>query len=246
MSGFRKKYLSVENEVAVHPELPHDRAVPEPLPERKSEDGSHDYYLSVGFEPGSPAAGRKYREMIRAESAGYTFRSILLITILGGILGGIFAVPAVFLRGFLSWIQIFMLVAFGPFAEETLKQSGMIFQLEKLPGSVRYDWQFFLAGALGGLVFSILENLLYQHVYLSGLPPDRLAMVMSFRWVICGAMHISCPLISAMGLRRVWRRSLADGIPCQVSQAFPWFFAAMAVHGCYNLAALLWFEQYFK
>ncbi len=246
MSRFRRKFLSVENEIAVHPELPHDRAVAEPPPERKSEDGSNDYYHSVEFEPGSPTAERKYREMIRAESAGYTFRSILLITILSGILGGVFAVPAVFLRGFLSWIQIFMLVVFGPFADVTLKQSGMIFQLEKLSGSVRYGWQFFLAGALGGLVFSILENLLYQHVYLSSLPPERLAVVMSFRWVVCGAMHICCPLISSLGLRRVWRKSLAAGIPCQVSQAFPWFLAAMAVHGCYNLAAILWFERYFK
>ena len=243
MSSFRKKYLSVENEIAVHPELPHERSAAEPTPQPAADQA--DYYHSAAFEPGSPAARQKYRELMETENARYSSASALAITIAGGILGGIFAVPAIFLHGSASWIQIFMLAVFGPFAEETLKQSGMIFQLEKLPGSVRSDWQFFLSAALGGLVFGILENLLYQYVYLAKLPPDKLAIVMSYRWIACTLLHIFCTQISALGLRRVWRKSRAEGMPVQISQAFPWFVTAMGVHGCYNLAALLWFERFF-
>lgn len=242
MSSFRKKYLSVDNEIAVHPDLPHERSAAEPEPKTAADEA--DYYHSASFEPGSPNAQQKYRELMEAESARYSSASILSITIAGGILGGIFAVPAIFLHGSDSWIRIFMLVVFGPFAEETLKQSGMIFQLEKLPGSVRHGWQFFLSGALGGLVFSILENLLYRYVYLVKLPPDKLAVVMSFRWVVCTLLHIFCTQISALGLRRVWLESRTAGMPVQISQAFPWFVTAMGVHGCYNLAALLWFERF--
>ncbi|MBR4665938.1 MAG: PrsW family intramembrane metalloprotease [Lentisphaeria bacterium] len=242
MSSFREKFLSVENEIAVHPELPHERSATEPDP--KPAEDKADYYHSAAFEPGSPIARQKYRELMEAENARYSSTAVVTITIAGGILGGIFAVPAIFLHGSESWIRIFMMVVFGPFAEETLKQSGMIFQLEKLPGSVRNNWQFFLSGALGGLVFGILENLLYQYVYLTKLPPEKLVAVMSFRWIVCTLLHISCTQISALGLRRVWRESRTAGMPVQISQAFPWFVTAMGVHGCYNLVALLWFERF--
>ena len=245
MNSFRKKFLSVENEIAVRPDLLHERAAAEPEPTTPPDDRT-DYYHSVEFEPGSRTARQKYREQLRAENARYSFAAILQIAVVSGVLGGIFAVPAIFLQGNISWLQIFMLVVFGPFAEETLKQSGMIFQLEKMPGSVRYDWQFFLTGALGGLVFAILENLLYRYVYLAHVPPDRLSMIMVFRWTICLTMHIACTQLSAMGLRRVWRNGLEAGEPCQISQAFPWFMTAWGVHGSYNLAALLWFERYFN
>ena len=243
MTRSRKDLFSVKDEIAVHSELPHERVSAETLPEPKRETA--DYYNSVAFEPGRQGSEQKFQELIRAENAKYSPASIAAVTILSGIAGGVFAVPAVFLRGQVSWIQIFMLVVFGPFAEETLKQSGMIFLLEKRPGAVRYDWQFFLAGSLGALVFASLENLIYQWVYLAHLPPEKLVMTMSFRWVICTAMHLACTQISALGLRRVWRNGRTKNMPTQISEAFSWFAAAMAVHGGYNLAAILWFERFF-
>lgn len=247
MSSFRKDYLSVENEIAVHPELPHERAVREPgtEPGPGAAVGGSGYYDSVAFEPGSPTARQKFREMMAAENAKYSWGSILLLTLLSGVVGGVFAVPGVFLSGGGSGWQIVALTIFGPFAEETLKQSGMLFQLEKLPGSVRHDWQFFVAGALGGMVFAVLENLVYQHVYLRHMPPDKLAAVMAFRWSVCVAVHVGCTMISALGLRRVWRDGMEAGEPCQIAKAFPWFVAAMAVHGGYNLFVWLFNDRIF-
>lgn len=245
MSDFRKDYLSVENEVALHSELAQEPALAEPSPAPPPPDGGAGYYDSVEFEPGSPTARRRFHELMAAEDAKYSSASILLLTLLSGVLGGVFAVPAIFLNGNATLFQVFALAIFGPFAEETLKQSGMLFQLEKLPGSVRHDWQFFVAGALGGVVFSALENVLYQEVYLRNLPPDKLAMVMGFRWTVCLAVHVGCTMISALGLRRIWRDSREAGEPCQIAKAFPWFMAAMAAHGCYNLAAWLLLERLF-
>ena len=240
----KSKLFSVDDEVALHPELNREHSAAEDLPEapRNEADGPSraTYYSSTAFEPGVGAgATPEYREMIRREQARYSSSMLPVISILSGVVGGIFAVPAVFLSGTTSFFGLFILVFLGPFAEETLKQSGAVFQLEKMPGSLRYDWQFFLSGMLGGAVFSVLENLIYQNVYLRHLSPETLADVMAFRWTICMALHVLCTVVSSLGLRRVWRDSLAKERPCRISEAFPWFALATCIHGLYNLSMLL-------
>ena len=235
MTKSREKFFSVEEEVALHPELLHESSSAEVLPETaKSADG--DYYQSVAFEPGV-TAGQGSPLRLPGQECPWTLA--VLLTILCGLVGGLLAVPALFLKGKESGFWVLMLVVFGPFAEETLKQCGMIFQMEKLPGTIRRDWQFFLAALLGAAVFSVLENLLYRHVYLRKLPPEQLAVLMNYRWFACTALHICCTMISALGLRRVWRDTLRKGVPCQISDAFPWFVVATALHGAYNLLMLL-------
>ena len=240
----RDKLFSVENEVALHPDLNREQTRAENLPDppEKGKDSGAFYYTSTAFEPGvENAVPPEYRELIHREQARYPSFSLPIISILAGIAGGFFAVPAIFLSGISLWslFNLILLVFLGPFAEEALKQSGAIFQLEKMRGSIRYDWQFFLSGALGGLVFSVMENLIYRYVYLASKPPEELALIMAFRWTICTALHILCTVISSMGLRRVWRESLAKERPFRLSDAFPWFAAAATVHGLYNLSMLL-------
>ena len=240
----RKKLFSVENEVALHPETVKPAPRREELPEAPAEErkGSPDscYYASAAFEPGvGQGASPEYRELLRREQARYPDAVLPLLSVLSGVLGGIFAVPAIFLNGNASWIGFLVIVFLGPFAEETLKQSGAVFQLEKMRGSLRYSWQFFLSGLLGGAVFSVLENLTYRYVYLSDLPPEKLAAVMTFRWTVCTCMHILTTVVSSMGLFRVWQESLEKERPCHLSDAFPWFAAATFIHGLYNFTMLL-------
>ena len=244
----RDKLFSVEDEVALHPDLNREQPRAEGLPEAPEKEISSEacYYSSTAFEPGvGNGDSSEYREMVRLEQECYPASIAPFLSILAGVAGGLFAVPAIFLDtfgsslGFGLVLGAAVLVVVGPFAEETLKQSGAVFQLEKMRGSIRYDWQFFLSGALGGAVFSVLENLIYQYIYLRNLPPEKLADVMAFRWTICTALHILCTVISSMGLRRVWRESLAKNCPFRLSEAFPWFVAATAVHGLYNLSMVL-------
>ena len=234
MTRSREKFFSVAEEIAVHPELSHEAAELEEMPEPQV-SSADAYYTSVAYEPGVGRGG--------ARAAGSSCRCSLpravLTTMLCGVTGGLVAIPALFLKGRESGVWLWMMVVFGPFAEETLKQGGMIFQLEKLPATVCRGWQLWLGGALAGAVFGVLENLLYGHVYLRHLPPEQLAAAMSYRWIACTALHIGCTMISVLGLRRVWRDARQRGIPCQISDAFPWFVAAVVLHGGYNLAMLL-------
>ena len=242
----RDKLFSVEDEVALHTDMNRERTHLEDMPEapEKEADSNACYYSSTAFEPGvGNGDSAEYRELIRMEQECFPASSAPFLSILAGIAGGLFAVPAVFLDTLGSSLGFILglgaTVVIGPFAEETLKQSGAVFQLEKMRGSIRYDWQFFLSGALGGAVFSVLENLIYQYIYLRTLPPEKLANVMAFRWTICTALHILCTVISSMGLRHVWRDSLEKERPCRIYEAFPWFAAATAVHGLYNLSMTL-------
>ena len=177
--------------------------------------------------------------MVRREQARYPDSVLPVISILSGVAGGLFAVPAIFLNGLGSLFGFILLVFLGSFAEESLKQSGTIFQLEKMPGSLRFDWQFFLTGVIGGAVFGVLENLIYEYIYLWSLTPEKLAAVMAFRWTICMMVHVLCTVISSMGLRRIWRESLEKGRPCRIADAFPWVAAATFVHGLYNFSMLI-------
>ena len=244
----RDKLFSVDDEVALHPEQNRERTHAEVLPEAPEKEANSEacYYSSTAFEPGvGDGDSPEYRELVRLEQKCYPASAAPFLSVLAGVAGGLFAVPAVFLDtfgsslGFGFGLGALVLVVVGPFAEETLKQSGAVFQLEKMRGSIRYGWQFFLSGALGGLVFSILENLIYQYIYLRNLPPEKLTDVMAFRWTICTALHILCTVISSMGLRRVWREGLEKERPFRLSDAFPWFAAATAVHGLYNLTVTL-------
>lgn len=240
----RKKLFSVEEEVALHPERAHDTPpAPEPPVPEKPEAGPEEYYLSAQYEPGTKANVPVSAPVLAGSGDSPAF--CLLLTVLCGILGGLIAVPAVILQGQGSWFKLFALVVFGPLAEEALKPCGMIFLLEKRPGSVREAWQIFLAAALGGAIFAVLENLVYANIYLRQLSADRLATVMAFRWTVCTALHIGCTLISALGLRHGWLRARQQGIPFQLSDAYHGMAAAIAVHGCYNLAALLFFQRVF-
>jgi|GEM_PF-928043 len=240
----RKKLFSVEDEVALHPEKVKPASQHEELPEAPAEEkkGSSEacYYASTAFEPGvGDGTSSEYRELLRREQARYPARQLPLLSALSGIAGGIFAIPAILLNGNSSWIDFLVIVFLAPFAEETLKQSGAVFQLEKMRGSLRYAWQFFLSGVLGGAVFSVLENLTYQYVYLAKLPPEKLASVMTFRWTVCTLMHILTTVVSSMGLCRVWQDSLEKERPCRLADAFPWFAAATFIHGLYNFSMLL-------
>ncbi|MBQ9336568.1 MAG: PrsW family intramembrane metalloprotease [Lentisphaeria bacterium] len=243
MSG-DKKLFSAEEEVALHPERAHETPpAPEPPPEEKPEAGPSDYYLSAHYEPGLKTAGPVSVPPLPGSGDSPAF--CLMLTLLCGFLGGLLSVPAVILQGQGSWFRIFALVVFGPLAEEALKPCGMIFLLEKRPGSVRAAWQIFLAGAIGGAVFAVVENLIYGKIYLRNLPADRLTMVMAFRWTVCTTLHIGCTLISALGLRRAWLRARRTGLPFQLSDAYHGMAAAIAVHGCYNLTAMLFLQKFF-
>lgn len=236
----RPDYFSVRDEPALHPECCTKKAEPEQPPKEESDVPEEDRIRdSVFSEPGAVSPHTAYRDWLTAKSRCYTPGKILLATIAAGILGGLAAVPGVFLAGQWTFFQLIYLVGFGPLIEEIMKQAGMIYLLEKRPCSVQRGWQFVLASVIAAGIFATLENLLYQHLYLHSLKPDALSIVMVFRWRVCLCLHVSCAIIAGMGLRRAWLRHREQGRPVELSDAYGWFTTAIVLHGVYNLLAVI-------
>jgi hypothetical protein len=162
----------------------------------------------------------------------------LLVTVLAGLVAGPFAVIGVFLSGSQTLFQLVYMILFGPVIEELLKQSGMVYLLEKKPYRLFSAWQFIAAAIISSLIFSAVENLLY--INLSNLEqltnPQGFIL---FRWTICTLLHVTCSTIASIGLINVWQKQLSDGRAADLGLAFRYFAAAMGIHGLYNLIVVL-------
>jgi len=160
------------------------------------------------------------------------------VAILAAALAGPFAILGAFMAGRQGWYGVLYVVVFAPVIEELLKQSGMIYLLEKKPYRVFAAWQFVFSAVVSAAIFATIENLLYIHLYVpSAVLLVAPAVFAKFRWTICTALHIACSGIASLGMIRVWRKQLADGKAADLTVAYPYFVAAIVVHGGYNLAA---------
>jgi RsiW-degrading membrane proteinase PrsW (M82 family) len=136
-----------------------------------------------------------------------------------------------------GWYGILYIVIVAPVIEELLKQSGMIYLLEKKPYRVFAAWQFVFSALLSALVFATIENLLYINVYARSADLISHEAFAYFRWTVCTALHMGCSAIASMGMIHVWKKH-------DLSVAFSYFVVAMAVHGCYNFVAIF-FDKLF-
>ncbi len=196
---------------------------------------------SVLNEPhfGDSARPEAFRDWVAAKRAGTTRGGSLLLTIAAGLLAGPFAVLGAFAAGNPTLFAVVYIILFGPVIEELLKQSGMIYLLERRPYRIFAGWQFPLAAVLAALIFASIENFLYIYQF-SSVTNDtaRVAEFAMFRWKVCTALHVGCAIVASFGLRRVWQEQTRTGRPADLSLAFPLVTAAIVIHGVYNLIAL--------
>lgn len=162
----------------------------------------------------------------------------LSVTFLAAILGGPFAVLGAFMTQRQSWYGVLYVIVFAPVLEELLKQSGMIYLLEKKPYRVFAGWQFVFSALVSAFIFATIENLMYLNVYINPAALKDPETFAGFRWTVCTAMHMGCSAIASLGMIRIWKKQLADGKAAELNVAFAYFAIAMAVHGAYNLTAL--------
>jgi RsiW-degrading membrane proteinase PrsW (M82 family) len=166
--------------------------------------------------------------------------------------GGLFAVMGALvvhvimpLDSSLGWANT---VLFGPVTEELLKASGALFLLEKMP------WRLPLRGAGVGLIlvvmtsaliFAVVENLLYVHLYVQPSTfQDPMGYVV-FRWTVPTVIHLTCSGIAGLGLAHMWRQQTQRGTLSDLDLAFPHFATAMGIHGLYNLGVTLLDDRLF-
>lgn len=178
-------------------------------------------------------------QWIAAKRAQCTIAGSLGLTLLAGLAAGPFAVMGAFMTGRQTIFGILYAVLFAPVIEEFLKQSGMIYLLEKRPYRLFAAWQFVLAAVIAGGVFATLENLLYLHVYVDTASLADPAAFTRFRWIVCTLLHVGCAMVASLGLIRVWKKQLRDGRAADLAYGFGPFATAMVIHGLYNLTVTL-------
>ncbi len=92
-----------------------------------------------------------------------------------------------------------------------------------------------VAVAASGLVFAVIENLLYLNVYIEDPTPE----IRAWRWIACTILHVLCCLITSIGLVRIWRHTNKHATQPGFALGAPLLIAAVVVHGLYNLSALM-------
>lgn len=189
----------------------------------------------MGDEPGvsAPAGVTTYRDHLNAGLHRTSPTTTWLATLVAALAAGPWAIlAAVF--GTSADTQGVAMVVVGPLCEEVAKVAMVFLIVERWPWLFRWRVQVLLAAICGGLVFSVIENLLYLHVYI----PDPEPWMVHWRWTVCVALHSGCSLIAGLGMTRVWSTCWRDQQPPDGNHAIPFIAAAALIHGTYNFLAL--------
>lgn len=197
---------------------------------------------AVGDEPAlASVRGElpKYRDHYRARRAETPDSrrwgaALLAILVAGpaGILGAFLAVTA-------TWgsvaVSVFAVVLVGPAVEEFVKAGSGLYLAEQRPWLVPYAWTLVVIVVAGGLGFAVIENWIYLNFYIED-PSDA---IVRWRWVFGPLVHGSASFLAGFGIARMWRRTHAEGVAPELNISYPWFVAAVVLHGGYNLMAVI-------
>lgn len=174
-------------------------------------------------------------QWLARKRAACTLPGNIVVTLVAALVAGPFAVVGAFMSGQQTIFHILYLILFAPVIEELLKQSGMVYLLEKKPYRIFSTSQFIVAAVISATVFASIENLMYIHFYTAGQSMENFVGYCCFRWTVCTALHVICSVVASIGLIRVWKKQLADGRAANLAFGFNWFVTAMGLHGLYNL-----------
>lgn len=159
--------------------------------------------------------------------------------------GGPFAVLATLVTSFTDGMMggLIYLVIIGPAVEEMLKIGAALLVLENRPWLFRNGYQLVIAATAAGLLFAVVENLLYIHVY----NPGGAESFRLWRWTVCTALHTGTSTIAGLGLLNMWNQAVAPALADtniefkrpEVLDAYPHILTAVVIHGAYNAFAVM-------
>ena len=115
------------------------------------------------------------------------------------------------------------------------KVACLLWIIEKRPFRFTSRMQIAICAIAGGLAFAVIENLLYQLRPEVRENPD----IMQWRWTVCVALHVTCCLISSLGLMRTWNLSMTRKEKPNMATSAVFIMAAAILHGLYNLGCIL-------
>lgn len=149
--------------------------------------------------------------------------------------GGIFAVVGAIVEELLYMSLVAPFIA-APIIEEALKPSGVYLLMAKWPHALRSQVYTAFLASLGGLVFAVIENILYLKVYIDEPTTD----IILIRWIAGTTLHMSCSFIVGLGINERLLASVKGEIPL-LSGNKKFFIIPMVIHGLYNtMAVILW------
>jgi hypothetical protein len=162
-------------------------------------------------------------------NAGHYLAAILL-----ALIGGVLGIIGAFVQELRAGLSPLILVVGAPIIEEVLKPAGVYIGLWRWPFVYRSQfWTAFLA-ALGGLVFGLVESLIYVTVY----NPDGSDAFVLYRFTVTIALHAVASFTFGWGINQRlldWAAGRAR-LPIASRNAF---IAAILLHALYNLTAVI-------
>ena len=202
--------------------------------------------LSAEMVGGAPADAATYGAWLSQRMAETPASLSWWVTAGIAAVSGLFAVVGTLLRGSGGLGLgggLMMVCLVGPLTEEIMKAALSMWVVEKRPYLFQSPWQIALTAAASGLMFAVVENLLYLNVYI----PNPQAGIIAWRWTACVALHVICTSVAGLGLIRVWQDCVQHGRRPQLTRASAFLASAVAIHSAYNtlvaLSSLLGAQQ---
>ena len=198
----------------------------------------HTVWDEPGISPqlvgSAPQDALTYSRWLTAQMAATTLEKSWLVTLAIVACAGLFAAGGSMVGAFNGPAQGIILVCIvGPLSEEVMKVALAFWVIEKRPYLFKSSLQIGACAVAGGLLFAVVENLLYLNVYL----PDPTLGLIAWRWSVCVLLHVCCSLIAGVGLIRIWSDCVAHRHRPRPVLGSSMMVTAIMIHAIYNTVA---------
>lgn len=185
----------------------------------------------------APAGAPTYAAWLAAGQASASVARGWLLALGLAAVAGPWSVLGAFFGSFQtgSLLGLITVVVIAPIVEEICKVSATMIAIERRPFWFTQRAQILLAATAAGLVFALIENQIYFHVYIR----EPSAELIAWRKSVCVVLHTGCSLIAGLGLVRMWEASRATCSRPRAERAATALTVAALLHGAYNFAATL-------
>lgn len=156
-----------------------------------------------------------------------------VIAVLLAFIGGLFGIAGAFVQELQTggWLLLPFLGA--PVIEEAMKPTGVYLALLRWPEALSNRLFTACLAAAGGLVFGVIEAIVYTEIYVSD-PSDRFV---AYRFTIPLVMHTGASFICGLGISRGiidWAAGRGS-IPKRTRY---FYIAAVVIHAIFNITVV--------
>ena len=158
------------------------------------------------------------------------------------------SVPCASLAAIVSWTlgnifvvsDIIVACLVGPTLQEICKILIPLWVVEKRPYFFTAWFQFFLIAIVTAMSFTVVSNLFLSFaVDAAEIKIDR-GKLFVFQWVGVLGLNLITATIAAFGLERIWKASVRNSQPPQLTNGYPFFATAIGLHIVFAIGSTIW------